>query len=95
MTDLEALDDLARHPGWLLVLQHIESEWGESGFGAKVARTLGDPDMNQALALEQLRQATVAQKAVLGVRDWPKLRIGQLKQGELRAVAGSRRGPGL
>lgn len=94
--ELEALVALLESEGWRLLTEWLEGEWGAVGFAAKVSRSLGDDSLDPKVALAQLQQATVAQKAVLGVRDWPKQRIAAMKrQHAPQEVTLSRRGPGL
>jgi hypothetical protein len=94
--DLEALQGLLESEGWRLLTDWVDSEWGAVGFAAKVSQTLGDPNMDPKLAVTQLQQATVAQKAVLGAMTWPVQRINVLKrQQQPQEMSMSRRGPGL
>ena len=94
--ELDALDALLASEGWRLLEAWIDQEWGAVGFASKVSKTLGDPQMNPALAVAQLQQATVAQQAVTGIRQWPAQRIQQLKRQQVLPEATmSRRGPGL
>jgi hypothetical protein len=94
--ELDALQAFIESEGYRLWKEHVESEWGSVGFAAKLARTLGDPDLDPKLALAQLQQATVAQRAVLSVVLWPQERIQQLKRQQVpQEVNLSRRGPGL
>lgn len=94
--DLEALEGLVTHPGWLLVCGYIDQEWGAVGFAEKLSRTLGNIDLAPDLKVRQLEQATVAQQAALRIREWPKQRIHVLKQASRPQEPNlSRRGPGL
>ncbi len=96
--ELEALVGLTESEGWKLLAGWIDQEWGAVGFASKVGATLGNPDLDPKLALAQLQQATVAQKAALGIKDWPTRRIAQLKHAHPKPTDApnlSRRGPGL
>ena len=103
MTDqlLTDLEDLLSHQGWSVLLDHAEQEWGKVGFAEKIAKTLGAPKATaeaRELALHQLEQATVTQREIWRLLNWPAEQIHLLraKQKEaLLAGTGSRRGPGL
>lgn len=90
--DVDALLGLLEHPGWHLLTAFVDSEWGAVAFGNKVARSLAEVD--PAIAVVQLQQATVAQKAVIGAMRWPVDRLNTLKRLEQpHEPTMSRRGP--
>lgn len=94
---LDDLRDLLASAGWSVLMAHIDAEWGPSGFGAKIARTLGDDSADTAIKLRQLEQATVAQREVQRIVGWPKEQLDKATA-EARATAftatgfGNRRG---
>lgn len=81
MTADELLDlqDLLASKGWAWFMAYAEQEWGQVGFAAKVAGTVGDPNLDPKLAVDQLRQATVARDAVWRVLNAPKEEIARQK----------------
>jgi hypothetical protein len=71
----EDLSALLRSTGWLRFARHIEKEWTDK-FGAHVAAAVGDSD--DAVALQKLRQITVAKREIERAMRWPKDRIAEL-----------------
>ncbi len=96
-SDIADLEDLLASPGWQVFIAQIEAEWGGVGFARKVAQTIGNPGLDPALAVAQLQQATVTQREVIRLKDWPSERIKQLKAQVIALLNTntSRRGPGL
>lgn len=96
--ELDALQAMTESDGWRQLSEYIDAEWGAVGFAAKVAGTIGNPGMDEKLAINQLQQAVVAQKSVMAIKEWPAKRIAYLKGLQAQALASgsmSRRGPGL
>ena len=73
--DLKDLEDLVNSRGWALLSAWVDTEWGATGFGAKVARSLADANLPDAEKVKQLAQARVAQVAVEGVMRWPAAQL--------------------
>ena len=84
-TDLQQLADLLTHRGWLLFRDHAEREWGEGGFGRRVAQVMKakGPDASGPV----LAQMTVAQNEIQALVDWPSKRINDLKAQDRREEA--------
>lgn len=79
--ELRDLTDLLGSPGWRLLSMHVDREWGAIGFGEKVAHTIGSIGAeNQALAVQQLREATVTQREVQRIMAWPQKAINDGKR---------------
>ena len=94
--ELEAVTALVESEGWRYFMEFYEKEWGTAAFGAKVSGAVGDPNVDPQRAVATLQQITVALKAVQGLKDWPAMRIAQLKRQTVPAIGNmSRRGPGL
>lgn len=96
-TDLQQLADLVTHRGWHLFKAHYEREWGEGGFGKRVAAVM--KARTPELAGPILAQMTVAQNEIQALMDWPSKRIADLKAQDRREEQGraspSRRPLGL
>lgn len=90
--ELKDLEDLIGHPGWRLMETMVDREWGATGFGEKIARTIGATDTNPTLAVQQLQQATVTQREVQRILKWPREQLTAAKQLALGRVASMNRG---
>ncbi len=82
---LDDLQSLLASPGWRLLTDMVEAEWGATGFGKKIADTLGT-EGDTGLQLRQLQQATVAQREVLRVMNWPSEQINRARRDAAAAV---------
>ena len=84
-TDLQQLADLMTHRGWVLFRSHCEREWGDGGFGRRVAAVMKarGPDVAGPI----LAQMTVAQSEIQALLDWPTKRIADLKAQDRREEA--------
>jgi hypothetical protein len=95
MTDeKEDLEALLRSTGWLRFARHIEQEWGDK-FHTHVTAAVGDSD--DVIALQKLRQITVAKREIEKAMRWPSDRIAELtrsaeSQERAHTVPLSRRG---
>jgi hypothetical protein len=81
--DLDALDDLTRHPGWLLVLQRAQARYGAVAFAMTMAG-IALHDHAEAIALK-LREAVGERNAALDLtllpeREAKTLRAEQAKR---------------
>lgn len=71
----EDLDALVQSAGWMRFVEHVQREWGSREHGGGVrfeqatekAANLTD----DALAISQLRQITVARREVQALMRWP------------------------
>ena len=70
----------------------LVGEWGAVAFGQKIAATIGSRDLDPQTAVQQLQQATVAQREVLRVLLWPEERIKALKAAKLEGMPMQRGG---
>ena len=61
-TDLQQLADLMTHRGWVLFRAHCEREWGDGGFGRRVASVM--KARGPEVAGPILAQMTVAQSEI-------------------------------
>ena len=86
LTDLR---DLLASPGWRLLADMVEAEWGATGFGQKIAKTLG-VEGDTGLKLKHLEQATVSQREVQRVIGWPSEQINKAKLALVESVTASR-----
>lgn len=94
--ELEAVTALVESEGWRHFMAFYEQEWGTAAFGQKVARAVGDSNVDPSKAVQTLQQITVALNAVQGLKDWPANRIAYLKRKTAPVEQNmSRRGPGL
>jgi len=84
--ELRDLGDLLASPGWALLVTMVDREWGAAGFGEKIARTIGQPNMDPQVAVQQLQQATVAQRAVQAIMEWPRKQVQDAKLRAQKAV---------
>ena len=96
--EIEDLKDLLSHPGWHLMETMVDREWGATGFGQKIAATVGQMasapnDLAQMqLAAQHLAQATVTQAEIHRVMKWPRDQVNKAKQLALGSVASMNRG---
>jgi len=68
--DLDALDDLTRHPGWLLVLGRAQARYGAIAFATTMAG-IALHDHAEAIALK-LREAVGERNAALDLTLFPE-----------------------
>lgn len=94
MTDeLQDLDNLTKHPGWLRFEQH-----GRQEIEARLTTALTNAanGTDDALAISQVRQCIAVKQAIDALLNWPEKRHAVLKQAaDCRAHVGasfSRRG---
>lgn len=73
--ELEDLTNLTKHPGWLRLTNHVREEWA-----VKLSRHVEvcANEVNDAIALQKLRQVIAAKKAVDGFMAWPEERLKTL-----------------
>lgn len=82
MTDEQRdLDNLTKHPGWLLLMKH-----GREEIEAKlqIALTNAANGLNDALAINQVRQVVAVKQAIEAFLEWPESRLRTLKANEVR-----------
>lgn len=91
-TEVEDLDALVKSPGFRRLAQWAEKEWADK-FSHLVTVAVGDID--DVMALQKLRQLTVAKSAVEQLLKWPAERLNALQRGEQTRNPDllSRRGP--
>jgi hypothetical protein len=96
--ELQDLEDLLASPGWRLIEIMVDREWGATGFGQKIAQTVGQmagnpKDLEQLqLAAQHLAQATVTQTEVQRIMKWPRETLAEAKRAALGRVASMNRG---
>lgn len=92
--ELRDLQDLVASPGWRLLTEYVDREWGAVGFGEKIAQTIGGMNGDEALALRQLQQATVTQREIQRLIGWPQKAISDSKRAIIQQhqAAGMNRG---
>lgn len=77
MTDeLQDLDNLTKHPGWLRFAEQGRQEI-EARLGAALTNAANGKD--DALAISQVRQCIAVKQAVEALLLWPKVRLSALK----------------
>lgn len=91
-TELEDYDNLIKQAGWLRLVDAVTAQWNHQIVHHTEAAVNVQDDV---LALNRLRQVLAAQKAVLGVLEWPaeRLRVLGGKPDPTAMQSPSRRGP--
>jgi hypothetical protein len=50
----DALEGLVTHPGWLLWLQHVKSQWGAVPYARKIKAAVAANDMDAVRLIDQM-----------------------------------------
>jgi hypothetical protein len=94
-----AITDGLASPFWALFRTHAEAEWGQGGnrFALAVKQAAEKQGVD---AVQYLRMVLFAQQEIQRLLQWPVEMAAQAKHtapdgGFVRAMLGSRRGPGL